>query len=238
MSNIDSYVTKCQADMKMINFLLDTINDYQNILIPRHHKFVDTYIHYKRNLKMVSVIHGFNEKEIKSIFWRIQRKLLIEFIELAGANKVTVATTPENFDSFLLWQLKQFRDDADAVFEFIKNRIVKKFNIDGVTKNKQEEIEYVLRMLSTYKDLNTILPEKAYIVAKDLLDGLSFTEVIEKHDRNKKYLLISIIGKPNPRSKAERGWLAYLGDEATKNIVEKQVKIEKEKVIQFPTPSV
>lgn len=212
MSNIDYYVSNCYADMNMIDFLLEQVPDYQNVVVPRHVKFISSYVTYKKNLKMVGMTLGFSEIDVRRIFWRIQRKLLLEFIDRAGKGRIKVKVLPLNFDEFLLWQLHQFREDANGVYIYVKSRLLQDFNINGVSKVRKQQIENVLNELSTYDNLDEILPKNIYPIALDLLNGVSFTDVVEKYKRSDKYLVINIIGSKSPRSKSERGWLAYVRD--------------------------
>lgn len=225
LDNIKDYVINCYADMKMVDFLLQNVTNYYEVLLPRHHKFVESYVKYKGSLKMVSATHGYSENDIKRIFWRIQKKLLLEFVEQAGKGKLKVKDVPETFDSFLLWSLEQFREDAHALYLFIKSKLVYTFNIDGVSSAKSDQIKYVLDILSSIEKLENILPEKVYPIAKDLIEGVSLTETVKKHNRNLSYVVTTIIGTKNPRSASERGWLAY---------VDESNNIKEDKIIQFP----
>lgn len=229
MKDIKLYVTECYADMEMVNFLLDIIEDYENVLFKRHHKFVESYFYYNRNIQMVAKAYSFSEKDMLRIFWRIQRRLLLEFIERAGKGLIKVKETPKNFDAFLLWQLEQFRDDAYAVYTYIKDMIIDqiKFNIDGVSKTRKEQIENILKELSKYNNLEEILPKYVYVMAKDLLSGMSLTEVVKKHNKNLDYIVKSIVGRKKWRSKSERGWLGYIEDY--------QNNLKKSKIVQFPS---
>lgn len=224
-NGIDNFITHCYADMEVVNFLLDTITDYHDIVNVRHHDHINVYNQYKRNFKMTCIIREYSEEDMKRIFWRIQRKLLLEFIERAGRNKIKVNSLPKNFDAFLLWQLEQFRDDAILVYGYIKKKITKQYDIDGVSEKRKKLIIEVLDALIMRDDLENILPEKIYLIAKDLLNGIPYTEVAKKHDKTVAYLATNIIGKENWRNKSERGWLGYIKDqENTKN----------DKIIQFP----
>jgi len=225
MQNIEQYVTNCYADMQMVDFLLENVPDFYTHLIIRHHKFVESYAQYKGSIKMVAAVHGYADTDMKRIFWRIQKKLLLAFIDLAYKGRLKISETPETFDSFLMWQLEQFREDASAVYTHIKSKLVYNFNIDGISEKRREQVKFVLEILSTADDLS-VLPDNAYPLAIDLLDGMALTKVVEKHKKNLNYVVTSIIGRNNPRSKAERGWLAYLENEVS---TKREIKI-----IQFP----
>lgn len=229
MKDIKLYVTECYADIEMVNFLLDIIKDYENVLVKRHHKFVESYFYYNRNIEMVAKAYGFSKGDMLRIFWRIQRRLLLEFIERAGKGLIKVKETPKNFDAFLLWQLEQFRDDAYEVYTYIKGMIIDqiKFNIDGVSETRKEQIENILKELSKYNNLEEILPKHVYGMAKDLLSGMSLTEVVKKHNKSLDYVVTSIVGRKKWRSKSERGWLGYIEDY--------QNNLKKSKIVQFPS---
>ena len=191
--------------MKMVDFLLKSIPDYKKVLVNRHHKFVQSYFEYNGNLTMIGHAHGYSSLEIRRIFWRIQRKLLLEFVDRIDKGNVMFSRVPSTFKHFLLWQLSQFRDDAEIVSEYILNKMNKqqqqqqhkpvakvtkavkvekeevksRFNIDGVTKARRVKVERILDHLSKVENLENIMPKRAYAIAKDLLDGVSFTEVLE-----------------------------------------------------------
>ncbi|AEO93760.1 gp502 [Bacillus phage G] len=227
MKEIESYVVDCYADIEMIDFLLEVLPDYQNVLIERHQKFVNSYLKYKKKIRMVGVTYGYSDKDIKRIFWRVQRKLLLEFINRVDQNKLTISEAikiPKNFDAFLMWQLRQFREDAETVFIYIRSKMIKKLNIDGVSVKRKDQITDVLKELYTIEDLQSVLPKKIYPIANDLLNGMSLTEVAKKYDRNLNYLIVSIVGVKNPRSKSERGWLAYLENDVDNRVIQFPVK--------------
>lgn len=225
MDDIKDYVANCYADMKMVNFLLEVIPDYEKVLVYRHHKFVDSYKKLNGNLSKISKSFGFSEVDIRRIFWRIQKKLLLEFVNRVDQGKIRgVRKVPSTFDSFLMWQLQQFREDAKEVYIYVKLKMSKSFNIDGVTPKKEEQIIKVLEKLCKRNDLDNILPAKVYPIAKDLLDGMTLTKVAEKHSKNFNYLVTTILGVKKPRNKAECGWLSYLENAA----------YDERKIIQFP----
>ena len=235
MKEIEEYVVNCYADMKMVDFLLKSIPDYKKVLVNRHHKFVQSYFEYNGNLTMIGHAHGYSSLEIRRIFWRIQRKLLLEFVDRIDKGNVMFSRVPSTFKHFLLWQLSQFRDDAEIVSEYILNKMNKqqqqqqhkpvakvtkavkvekeevksRFNIDGVTKARRVKVERILDHLSKVENLENIMPKRAYAIAKDLLDGVSFTEVLEKHKKKANYLLTTIIGTASARNRSERGWMQY-----------------------------
>ena len=64
-------------------------------------------------------------------------------------------------------------------------------------------------------------------MAKDLLSGMSLTEVVKKHNKNLDYIVKSIVGRKKWRSKSERGWLGYIEDY--------QNNLKKSKIVQFPS---
>jgi hypothetical protein len=215
--------------MRVVDYLLDIIKDWNKILNQRHVKFVEAYEQYKRQLKMVSAVYNYNETETLCIFWRIQRQLFVEYINRSSNGLIKAAyEVPEKFDDFLLWSLKQYRDDAEKVFEFIKKKTRQEFNINILSELKKQKIESILKTLNMFEGLQ--LPENIKPIFEDLKDGQVFTEVAKKHERSVDYLIRSIIGRTNPRYNSERGWLAYISDE---------VKLEKReiKVLEFPKGS-
>lgn len=223
MERIINNIIKCHADMETINYLLDTIKDWDTILTQRHVKYVQAYEQYKRQIKMVAAVYNFTESDMLSIFWRIQRQLFVEYINRASNGLIKSLYVPDKFDDFLMWSLMQYRDDAKSVFEFIKKKTQDQFNIDIPATPRKTNVENILKVLSMFEKLE--MPVYLNEMFIDLKNGMALTDVAKKHNRSVEYLVRSIIGSKNPRYDSERGWLTYINEEP---------KIEKNKILEFP----
>lgn len=120
MNRIYDNITKCHADMEVVGYLIDKITDWEKVVDIRHVKFIVSYNTFKRNLKITAAACNYSESDMKSIFWRIQRKLFVEYINRASLEKIKPSVVPEKFNDLLFWTLQQYSDNSVSLFEKIK----------------------------------------------------------------------------------------------------------------------
>ncbi|MNT83295.1 hypothetical protein D3C72_2231390 [compost metagenome] len=67
-----------KANMSIVDKLLDKLPDWEDIIIVRHVKFVESYINNNRNLEIVAKEFEYSNSDMLGIFWRIQKQLQLE----------------------------------------------------------------------------------------------------------------------------------------------------------------
>lgn len=72
-------ILKCKVNMSFVDKLLTIIDDWREVIIPRHIKFVDAYFKYNKNLSLAGSEFYFTEEDMLFIFWRVQQTLKEEY---------------------------------------------------------------------------------------------------------------------------------------------------------------
>ncbi|MNB94634.1 hypothetical protein D3C81_428310 [compost metagenome] len=70
-----------KANMSIVDKLIQALPDWENIIIKRHIKFVESYVENNFNLEKVGEEFNYSNNDMLSIFWRIQKKLTTEYDE-------------------------------------------------------------------------------------------------------------------------------------------------------------
>ncbi|MNJ90553.1 hypothetical protein D3C87_81520 [compost metagenome] len=106
--------------MKVVEYLLESVSNWHEIIAVRHIKFVESYFSYKKQLKVMATAYNYSESDMLCVFWRIQRQLFVAYINQASAGQIKPGKVPDKFNEFLLWSLQQYRDDAMFIYNNIK----------------------------------------------------------------------------------------------------------------------
>lgn len=106
--------------MKVVEYLLESVSGWREIIAVRHIKFIESYFSYKKQFKVMAAAYNYTESEMLSVFWRIQRQLFVAYINQASKGEISTGKVPDKFNEFLLWSLQQYRDDAETIYHKIK----------------------------------------------------------------------------------------------------------------------
>lgn len=66
-----------QANMVIVDKLLERLPDWESFILHRHHKFIKAYINNK-DLATAGEEFNFSKNDMLAIFWRIQKQLQLE----------------------------------------------------------------------------------------------------------------------------------------------------------------
>lgn len=68
-----------KACMCVVDKLLLVIDNWQEIVVPRHVKFIDAYLRSNKDLNLAGSEFHFTKRDMEFIFWRIQQTLQEEY---------------------------------------------------------------------------------------------------------------------------------------------------------------
>jgi hypothetical protein len=235
MSRIESHINLSRADMPTVEYLLKVIPDWNRVVIERQQKFITAYFQYKGKLDVIGKAYNFSSKDMLSIYWRIQKVLIMEYVPRVLKGKIDTTVEPSNlFYDFLAWQLQHIEGpNAEITFNAIQALLEDTItlNIDGVTENKKKQIEEVLNELHKVSNLEEVIPVKYSKLVNDLFKGMAFTTALEKNRLKKQYTMDILVGRPNGRTSAEKGLLYIVGEANKAGVV--KYKGKRPKVVKM-----
>lgn len=178
--------TRIYADMKKVNEYINKYkNNYEDIIIKRHQKYIKEYIKSGYDLFTLAKNIKVSSGNLLSIFLRIESQ----------------------FDLYERYEAKEKLKEKIRIQKNRKN-VFKRFN-PGLSENKNKEIIDILK--KTYnKGYDKILPERINVVLNLLYKGKTMKEIADELNRSYKYLTSTIIGLSNPRNNSEKGVIKLL----------------------------
>lgn len=215
MSFVEACALSSRADMETVNYLLDSIPDWENVLIRRHVKFVREYEMTERDLRAAGATFFFSEEDMQSVFWRIQKTLLAEYVERFRTGRLSRPSVkpPRHFEAFVRWYVTYNRyEDAEVIVRALRRFLAGEVCVDGVGPQRRRRIEAVLDTLAHVENLAEVLPERYCRIVNDLFNGFSLTDTAVRHGLSHESLVRIIVGRDHPRRPSERGLMAYVGD--------------------------
>ena len=226
----EEILTNCgeriNVELSALNEYLLKFENWKEIILTRHHQFIDLYIKGKYNLKFVKEETGFSVADLQSLFLRIQSQF-----EIYDESKEDIVFKDMYVDIYNLPVLttnfknvkKQEKEieKTEEVFEQVEPQVDPNMLLLKITEKYQnfinsfekqptrmEKLQKLVELFKNYPDmelLKSIFVPNIYNSLCLLLAGKSLEETAEQLNLSSQYLLQLLSGAKKPRNSNEKG---------------------------------
>ncbi len=225
----EEILTNCGArtnvELNILNEYLLKFENWKEIILSRHHRFINLYIEGEQDLNFVKEETGFTIADLKSLFLRIQSQFEIYddssedivFKDMyVDIYNLPVLTT--NFKS-IKKQEKEIVEvnDVDPIDLLLEITIKYNDFIKSYEKppTRFEKLNKIVELFKDYPDtelLKSIFVPNIYNSLFLLMAGKSLEETSEQLNLSAQYLLQILSGAKKPRSFNEKGIMRIMDD--------------------------
>lgn len=241
----DEILSNCGARTVYDNCLfksqIELHDNWRDIILKRHHRFIYAYINSNYNIKKTKSIINYPIKDLEAIFLRIQSQFeiyesdnTVVFKDMC-LNIYNQSVLSNNIfkkkEEVEMFEGLDIEDDIPEDIKILSNIIeeIEKYNNSiGADKkiNRQERISEIVRILAKIDDVGRyekIFPKTVYDCINLLIDSIGvklidIDLIAKKMKKNTNYVFQIILGKKNPRCISEKGILLTLKDYVEKEL--------------------